>query len=56
MRVELKALLEADDGTLRMTALKTMEKNAVRLAGPSLVLRIKAASSTRSPSTSGGKR
>jgi serine/threonine protein kinase len=41
MRVELKALLEDGDGALRMTALRTMEKNAVRLAGPSLVLRIK---------------
>ena len=41
MRLELKALLEDADSSLRMTALSAMEKNVVRIAGPSLVLRIK---------------
>jgi hypothetical protein len=41
MRTELRALLEDPDAGVRMTALRTMEKNAVRVAGPSLVMRIK---------------
>jgi hypothetical protein len=41
LRLELKAMLEVDDASLRMAALQTIEKNAVRVAGPSLVLRIK---------------
>jgi hypothetical protein len=41
LRLELKAMLEVDDPSLRMAALQTIEKNAVRVAGPSLVLRIK---------------
>ncbi|MBS2014584.1 MAG: serine/threonine protein kinase [Deltaproteobacteria bacterium] len=41
LRTELKKLLEAEDPGQRMAALLTIQKNAVRVAGPSLVLRIK---------------
>ena len=41
LRLELKALLENEDAGQRIAALATIERNAVRVAGPSLVLRIR---------------
>jgi hypothetical protein len=41
LRLELKGLLEDAHGEVRLAALRTIEKHKVRVAGPSLVLRIK---------------
>ncbi len=41
LRLELKALLEDADGNVRLAALRTIGQHGVRVAGPSLVLRIR---------------
>ncbi len=41
LRLELKAFLEDEDAGVRLKALSTIEQHRVRIAGPSLVMRIK---------------
>ncbi len=43
LRLELKALLEDNEPSVRMGTLRSIQRNRVRVAGPGLVLRIKSA-------------